>query len=158
MVVVHKKKQKNDFVGALKRIPWKVLKLYVHAYQSKLWNEIAEKIAKKASPAHEDQLKNSKITIPLIGFATEVEDKDVEKIVKKIMQNEKIICNDFVIRQIPDLSSEGSERELYTEVKNLKIEKLEDDDLNKGKKKIKITFSFLFIESLNISIDFLDFE
>ena len=57
------------------------------------------------------------------------------------MQNEQIEFNDFVIRAIPDLSSEGSERELYAEVKDMKIGELEKDELNKGKKKVKISFS-----------------
>lgn len=136
-VVEHLEKHKNDLVGALKTIPWKTLKLYVHAYQSELWNKTVTKYTK--APRRLRALNN--IKIPLIGFATEIKDKDVEKIVKKIMQNEQIEYNDFVIRAIPDLSSEGTERNLYTEVKDMDIGELKDDELNKGKKKIKVSFS-----------------
>jgi len=163
-VIKHLRKNKNDFVGALKRMPWKTLKLYVHAYQGKLWNEIAGELVKsKAPPANEAQIRvNKKINkrtnkrlgkensvacgaknkkIPLIGFATEIRDKRVKQIAEKVMQNEKINYKDFIIRQIPELSSAGSERDLFAEVKDLRIGKLEDDELNKGKKKVKISFS-----------------
>ncbi|MBU1198849.1 MAG: tRNA pseudouridine(13) synthase TruD [Nanoarchaeota archaeon] len=131
-VIEHLKKNKNDFVGALKNIPWKILKLYVHAFQSKLWNAIAKECVEK-------DLKVDKI--PLIGFATEVKDKKVKKIVDKIMQNNKITFRDFVIPAIPDLSSDGDERSLYAEIVDMKISELEKDELNKGKKKVKIIFS-----------------
>ena len=132
-VIEHLKKDKNDFVGALKTMPWKVLNLYIHAYQSKLWNEIAKELVEKG-------VKENK-KIPLIGFATEIRDKELKRIVEEIMQNEQIGYQDFVIRAIPDLSTDGSERELYAEVKDMEIGKPEDDELNKGKKKVKISFS-----------------
>ena len=139
-VIEHLHRHKNDFVGALKKIPWKVLKLYVHAYQSKLWNDVVSELANKVKEnSVVCDAENKKI--PLIGFATEVKDKNVKKIVEKVMQNEQVDFNDFVIRQIPDLSSEGSERELYADVRGLKIEELRDDELNKGMKKVKIKFS-----------------
>ncbi|MBW2990653.1 tRNA pseudouridine(13) synthase TruD, partial [Candidatus Woesearchaeota archaeon] len=131
-VIEHLKKNRNDFVGALKTMPWKILKLYIHAYQSKLWNETVKILVKK-------EIKEKKI--PLIGFATEIKDKNVKKIVEKVMQNKQIDYNDFVIRAIPELSSEGSERNVYAEVKAMEIGELEDDELNKGKKKVKISFS-----------------
>ena len=152
-VIEHLQKNKNDFVGALKEIPWKTLTMYIHAYQSKIWNETVKELAK--SPAgveallvNSKKVKNEKNSqapggtkIPLIGFATEIQDDDVKKIVDKILQNEDVKPNDFVIRAIPDLSSAGNEREMFVEIKDLKIGELEDDDLNPGKKKVRITFS-----------------
>jgi len=141
-VIEHLQKNKNDFVGALKRIPWKTLNMYIHAYQSKLWNETVKELVSKVSkalPAIEEPLINKKI--PLIGFATEIQDDDVKKIVDKILQNEDVKPNDFVIRAIPDLSSAGNERKMFVEIKDLKIGKLEDDEMNNGKKKVKISFS-----------------
>ena len=137
-VIEHLQKNKNDFVGALKEIPWKTLTMYIHAYQSKIWNETVKELV-KALPAIEEPLINKKI--PLIGFATEIQDGDVKAIVDKILQDEDVKPNDFVIRAIPDLSSAGNEREMFVEIKDLKIGELEDDDLNPGKKKVRITFS-----------------
>ncbi|KYK27339.1 hypothetical protein AYK26_03715 [Euryarchaeota archaeon SM23-78] len=171
-VIALLEKSRNDLVGALKTMPWKILKLYIHAYQSKLWNEVVEELVKdKARPVIDSKAGNSKtrsvfvvedqkikfnkikkenslvcdakknMKIPLIGFATEIKDKELKRVVNRIMRNEQIDYNDFVIRAIPELSSEGSERNLFEEVKDLDIGELEDDELNKGKKKVKISFS-----------------
>ncbi len=124
------KDRPNDFIGALRIIPKKILHLYVHAFQSKLWNETA------------NQLKHSRqnIRIPLVGFGTEFSNKKIESIMNDLMEKESIKQRDFIIKQIPELSSEGSERDLFTKIKNLKISESEKDELNKGKKKIKICF------------------
>ncbi|HJX05971.1 MAG TPA: tRNA pseudouridine(13) synthase TruD [Candidatus Nanoarchaeia archaeon] len=137
-VIEHLKKSKNDFVGALKEMPWKTLNMYIHAYQSKLLNELASKLVKKK---HSPTLNSGAMKLPLIGFASEIQDKDVKKVIDRILQNEGVTKEDFVIRAIPDLSSAGNERELFVDVKDLKIGELEDDELNKGKKKVKISFS-----------------
>ena len=34
----HLNKAKNDFIGALKKIPIRLLRFYINAYQSYLWN------------------------------------------------------------------------------------------------------------------------
>jgi tRNA pseudouridine13 synthase len=150
-VIAHLEKNKNDYVGALKTMPWKTLNMYIHAYQSKLWNETAKELLKdspalnsgaiksKTKAEKTDNIKN--IKIPLIGFASEIEDKEVKKIVERILQNEDVKKEDFVIRAIPDLSSAGNERDLFVEVKDLTISELESDELNQGKKKVKVSFS-----------------
>ncbi len=99
-------KKPTDYIGALRKIPLKILKLYVHSYQSYLWNEMVAKSNVK--------------TLPIIGFGTEVT-KDIQKILEK----EGINSRDFIIKQIPELSSEGTERDLFVDIKNLEIEKIE---------------------------------
>lgn len=105
--------KENDFVGALRTIPKKILRLYIHAYQSYLWNEMAK---------DNETAKYSKgKKLPIIGFATEPDEK-----INRILKKEGITTRDFIIRQIPELSSEGTERELYTEIKDLVIRKEKD--------------------------------
>lgn len=120
----------TDFVGALRAIPRKILQLYVHAFQSEVWNSAAEKLGKS----------KANISIPLVGFGTELEGK-AGKTVSALLKKEKVDLRDFIIRQIPELSSEGSSRALFAEVKNLKIIAVEEDELNKGKKKVVLEFS-----------------
>jgi tRNA pseudouridine13 synthase len=143
-VIAHLEKNKNDFVGALKTMPWKTLNMYIHAYQSKLWNEAAKELLKGSPTLNSGAINiyNTKnMKLPLIGFATEVQDKDVKQIVERILQNEDVKKEDFVIRAIPELSSAGNERDLFVEIRDLKIGQLEDDELNSGKKKVKVSFS-----------------
>lgn len=135
----------SGYVNALRRIPFKILRLYVSSYQSLLWNKTAE------------QLISSKrnLDIPLPGFSTEWRDKNIEKIQKDILEKEQVKLRDFICREIPELSIEGQTRALWARVKSLKIGKKEPDELNEGKWKISMSFTLgkgcyatVFIEQL----------
>ncbi len=111
---------KNDYVGALKKVGRAQLKLYMHAYQSFLWNRLA--------------LKSKKKSLPLIGYLTEGKDYDT------ILKEEGISQEDFLVRSFPDLSVEGGERPRVISVKDFKVLSFEDDELHPGKKKQVISF------------------
>lgn len=128
----------GDAVAAVKKVPRRVLMLYVHAYQSLLFNRIAGEFIKITG---EKNIENFKDTmIPVVGFGSEYKDGEIKKITEKILKEEGINERDFIIREIPDISSEGRERNLTAEIKNLIIGELEEDELNIGKKKCKIIF------------------
>jgi len=124
-------KQTSNYIGALRLIPRKLLRLYVHSYQSYLWNKAAEGLFGKAK-------KN--IELPVIGFSTEFENKSIKKVYDKILSEEKISTRDFIIKQMPELSSSGTFRSLFAKIYYLKILNISKDELNKGKYKIKISF------------------
>ena len=111
----------RDYIGALRSIPKKIVMFFIHAYQSKLWNEMAEKSEKD---------------VPIIGFGTEETDA-----IRIILNREGIGIRDFIIREIPELSAEGGKRDLYVKVNNLVIGELEGDELNPGMKKCRVSFS-----------------
>jgi tRNA pseudouridine13 synthase len=123
----------NDYVGALRKVPQRILTLFVNSYQSFIFNKTIKEYTKKK------HLRKN-IKVPIIGFGTEFKDKEIESIIEKILKKEKVNLRDFIIRKIPELSSEGNERNLFLKIKALKIGKLESDELNKGKKKINIKF------------------
>lgn len=116
-------KNPTNYVGALKVLPLKLLKIYVHAYQSWIWNQVVEKIEKKGE-------------LPLVGFGTIVDNS----VLADFLAEEKVKPRDFIIKEIPELSSDGDVRNIMAEAKDLKIEGLEEDELNSGKKKVKIKF------------------
>jgi tRNA(Glu) U13 pseudouridine synthase TruD len=60
----------QDYVGALKKMPWKTLNMYIHAYQSKIWNETAGTFLMDEKSAV-DSVQN--LNIPIVGFGTELE-------------------------------------------------------------------------------------
>lgn len=115
----------KDYVGALKILPKKLLKIYIHAYQSWIWNKTVER----------HSMDENRV-IPLVGFGTIIEDSCLSD----ILAEEGIKPRDFIIKEIPELSAEGDERDIIAEAKNLKIGKLEDDEINKSKKKVLIKF------------------
>ncbi|MEM2130962.1 MAG: tRNA pseudouridine(13) synthase TruD [Candidatus Woesearchaeota archaeon] len=166
-VKLHLDKNKKDYVGALKKVPFKILTMYINSVQSYLFNEVcAEYIKKKAknyfeidyvlSEADEKKIKkfffcNEKIKnieIPLISFDTDLSNlnndkkinNELKKIYESVLNREKIYLNDFVIRQFPELTVLGSKRNLIATAKDFEIISFENDELNKNKKKIKISF------------------
>jgi len=129
-VAEHLKMSNNDYVGAIRELPKKTLLLYIHSCQSKIWNETA---------AHFEKSRKN-IKLPIVGFGTEIKNKKAREIVEKILEREHLSPRDFLIRQMPELSSEGTERDLFAEIKSLKIGNLEEDELNEGKKKCTLSF------------------
>jgi len=103
------KNNPTDYIGSLRKISIKILKIYVHSYQSYLWNKLAEPCSAK--------LSNKKLNI--IGFDTKLTKEETN-----LLKKEGIDQRDFIIKQIPELTSEGSERELFTDIKDLKIKKI----------------------------------
>ncbi|MBI4983603.1 tRNA pseudouridine(13) synthase TruD [Candidatus Woesearchaeota archaeon] len=87
--------------------------------------------------------KFSDLNLPLIGFGGEdlIKEKGIKEIIEKLMTEEKITYRDFIIKQIPALTLEGGLRAAFTKVKDLTVGKLEEDELNPKKNKIKLTFS-----------------
>jgi len=133
----HIEEKANDYVGAMKELPIKTRLMLVHSYQSYLWNETVKEYLQsryKDCANVEYSLgilafpkKNiENISVPIIGFGLEIADKEMKEITNRIMKKEELNERDFVIRSMPELSAEGGKRDLVSEVKDLKIEKIED--------------------------------
>ncbi len=152
----HLQNKPNDYVGALKQLPIRLLRLYLNAYQSKLWNEtVAEYLTLhgkkiRSVPYSQGTLifpQNiadfQHLTIPIIGFTgiPDATTAEIKNILETILKQENITINDFIIKQIPELTLEGELKPITTEIKELTIGKIADDELNLGQKKIKISFT-----------------
>ena len=124
----------NDYVNALQTIPKKILQLYVHAYQSKIWNETVKEYKDRNPETDQKQ-------IPIVGFGTRIQDGDIKEITDAILEREDIDKRSFIIREIPHLSAEGTQRNLYIDPDDLEVRDLEEDELNKETYKIEISFS-----------------
>lgn len=118
-------KNPKNYIGALRKVPRKILKLYVHSYQSFIWNQCVKNYEGES--------------FPLFGFGTEIEDEEQQEIIDRIKEKEKIDVRDFIIKEIPELSAEGGDREVYAEVRNLEISKLSRDEYS-ARKKVKVCF------------------
>lgn len=144
----------HDYIGALKILPMRLLKLYVNAYQSYLWNEtVARYLSRHYTVVKKEKYSLGELVFvkeddmslrcPLIGFDEEIVDK-VERvmrdIIRQIMNEENITFRDFIIPQFPELSTEGEMRAMFTHVHDLIIGEMEDDELHQGKKKVRVAF------------------
>jgi len=149
---VQQQLQKNptDSIGALKQLPLRLLKMYVNAYQSYLWNETLAEYLKDKKNTHKTKYsqghfiftQNKKdFNIPLIGFDELKTNPEIKIIITNIMQKESLTHHDFIIKQIPELSLEGEERKAFVEIADLEINPIEPDELNKNKHKILVKFT-----------------
>ncbi len=122
----------NDYINVLKSIGIKKLRFYIHAFQSDLFNKVLQEYLKQNKVS-----KNFKI--PLINFDTRFKDRVLEWIYKKILQQEDVKLEDFLIRQLPELISDTVERNAFVKIKNFKID-FYKDELNKGRLKAVLKF------------------
>lgn len=124
----------RDYIGALRTLGKHILRIYLNSYQSYLFNRAIEEYLrtkyKNCSIADysqgifvfsNEQIENEKI--PILGFLTEFKNKELEKIYKTLMKEDKIKKEDFIMKEMPEINSEGGERDMFVEIKNLEIKK-----------------------------------
>jgi len=136
----------GNYIGAIRTLPLKLRKIYIHAYQSFLWNKTIEEYLKTFP--HKNEL------IPIIGFGTEITNTKIKEIIDAIIQKEDISQRDFIIPQMPELSEEGSERFLFVKPENLTIN-IEEDELNQDKYKAIVEFKLPKASYATVIIDFI---
>jgi len=107
---------RNDYIGALKKTPIRLLRLYINAFQSWLWNETVD---------------SSFEEWPLVGWDTDLANFPT---IKEKLDLEAVATSDFVIKQIPALSLEGEMRKVWLLIKDFKI-------LDKGEDFVKVGFT-----------------
>jgi len=121
----------NDFVGALRQIPKHVLLLYVHAYQSMLYNEVLSQyilendplsvVVDGPVPMRVPSRDLVSVMIPLLGFGTE-HDPVFSPLYDAILAREGLTMRDFIVRSIPFLTVEGGMRSAFFVVQDLASE------------------------------------
>jgi tRNA pseudouridine13 synthase len=133
IVIEHIKKIEADYVGALQRLPPTLLLIFIHAFQSYMWNKCASKIVQ--GPESID-ISGQKLTISedyisgdlsLIGFESELDESKYEEILENVLVEEKVSQRDFIFSQIGRLSAGGGFRSIFAKVTEQSFEKLDDE-------------------------------
>ncbi len=117
----------SDCIGALRTLPRKLLTMFVAAYQSYLFNQLCKDTVRARGPYYDVPYALGmfsfplgplvKQEIPLVGFGTENYDE--------LFRNEQIEPRDFLMKQMPEVSSAGDVRSLLIPVHPL-FEKIEE--------------------------------
>lgn len=139
----------TDAIGALKHVPRGTLLLYVHAYQSLLFNEVLERYILSEDPQAltiDERLHHTipareipQRDIPLLGFHTRLSG-DVGAWYEEILEREGIALRSFVIRPIPFLTTAGTVRPALFALKDFAASPREADDLHQGLEKQELSF------------------
>ncbi|MAG61041.1 hypothetical protein CL619_04600 [archaeon] len=149
---------RTDYLKALLCLPKKILMLYIHSYQSYLWNETVSRYLLKEYSVDQKLLDYSQgklvfadekvmkelgnLKIPLVG-ALPLDSslpETVKKIIGELLLEEGISRFDFIIKQLPNMTPEGGMRSLVAKISSLNISTRENDELNSGFEKQKLEF------------------
>jgi tRNA pseudouridine13 synthase len=136
-------------VGALKIIPKNLLKLYMHSFQSLLWNEMAAMCLKDET----DFAKWKDTILPLPGFGIQASEQILDTF-NSVLQKHTISERDFILRQFPEISLEGSDRRIVSRI-TLKNLVADVDEFFSGKKKIMASFDLEKGSYATVAIKFL---
>jgi len=138
------KSWEHDYFRALSSLPFQFQKLFVHAFQSYLFNQYLKKrnilhhknIMKPISGEIE---KNNVVYVPIIGANTKLEG-EMGEIYQAILEEEELSLDSFQKPLSKKLGGKGTTRSISFMPREIKIKEISDDELNKGKIKVNLSF------------------
>ena len=110
MLLEHLASHPNDFVGALQKFPRHLALMFIHAFQAKLFNEMLEERMK------ENRNWSLEETGKLIGSDSVLGERE-----KRRLEKEGLMQDSFSFKTMPFLSSRGSERAFFAELKDFEV-------------------------------------
>lgn len=144
----HLAKHRNDFVGAFRRLPMKLCRLFVQAYQSFLFNKFLSTRIKHEMPL--DKVLNGDYTVkvnnatcvalPLVGFKQFFSTGKQGEIEMEILEAEDVKPNYFRVPQMPKISASGGLRTALASISSLSVEKSVRDQANRSRQQVRIGF------------------
>ncbi len=142
----HLAKNPDDYLGAIQVLPKAVQYLFIHAYQSYLFNELINMRLDRGyglNPIDGDRIVNGSVQLPLFGFQSTFSEGLAGELEKELLTKEGIMFDDFYNRDYSVLSSKGEYRDIKTEAHQLKLIEIGDDErhLEEGYKKLIISFT-----------------
>ncbi|MFC2174634.1 tRNA pseudouridine(13) synthase TruD [archaeon] len=146
-ILGHLAKSSSDYVGALRALPRKLLVMFVHAYQSELFNKVLNKRGLEKMDG--DLLEGGVPTGPLFGTNCPLASGEAGEIERGVLESEWLELKDFEVHGMPDLTSEGMRRKLWVEVTDFEV-------LEKGSDWIKVRFSLPKGSYATTALDYLE--
>lgn len=103
----------RDFINALRELPRNLEIMFIHAYQSDLFNQYLDKVKDKDLDQDEG---------PVYGYGTELRNKYEEG----VLEENGVSLEDFKNPLMPEMSSEGKRRKLFIDLEDFEV--LEEGD------------------------------
>ncbi|MFH1285987.1 MAG: tRNA pseudouridine(13) synthase TruD [Candidatus Micrarchaeota archaeon] len=137
-------KEPKDFVNAMRLLPRGISLLFIHAYQSALFNELLSERVREGSlnelgegehfcalssygfPEAEIKGESKFLAMRLIGYDTKLNERE-----RALLERECILTENFKIRSFPELGSKGSWKCALAPLKNFVSEAHEESMLFK---------------------------
>jgi len=135
--------KKDDFIGALRKLPRKILFLFTHAYQAYLFNELINKRVEHGIGlnAVENEPSENGIALGLLpGFDSKFSPGEIGRLERELLKAEGIDFSKFRVKELKECSSAGARRCVAMFPQNMALLSISDDEFFKGKKCCTITF------------------
>lgn len=123
-------------LSIIKCLPKKILLMYVHSVQSKIFNDIVE----QALGERLDLSQKGQQSGILAGYKTRLSKGPLERIEQDVLDQHGLELEDFNIEEIPFLKIKGSFRKAITKIEDLEVETTDDEEFP-GSKKITLEFT-----------------
>lgn len=125
----------DDYIGAIKRLPKGLQKMFIHAYQGMIFN-------KALGMMETEGIFDPELEIPLVGYSysSRIFETPADKYVKKALAKEKIGPSDFKIKELPEISSKGNSRKAFERVYDFLVLDAADDELFRERSKAVLSF------------------
>lgn len=111
----HLSNHSNDYLGAFNVLPKNLQKIFIHAYQSFIWNLCVSermKVEGNLRPQKDDLIENNELVFPIIGYKTELPDTSISDYMKTHLENDDLQLSNFEMRKIKSLKFPGTNRKL----------------------------------------------
>jgi len=131
----------SDFSGAFHLLPKNLQRMFIHSYQSYIWNmTLSERMEMFGNlhPQSIDLIENGQAVLPIIGYKTQLEDNELSDYIKKLLEQEEMKLDYFKVNSIPSLKFMGSNRLMAIKPKNFSFEVQKDE---KNQNLVKTEFS-----------------
>lgn len=132
-LLYHLTKNPEDYRGAIKRLPEGLQRLFIHSYQSWVYNRALSQLL-------DEGWYDEAYEIPLVGYKTDLKDNRPENLIREILEEENVSQEDFRLQDFPELRSEGTYRRAFGDFRNFEILRVDEDDLNMTKNRMTVKF------------------
>ncbi|MCD6478990.1 MAG: tRNA pseudouridine(13) synthase TruD [Candidatus Diapherotrites archaeon] len=144
MMLHHLATRNNDFIGALRKLPRKILFLFTHAYQAYLFNELINKRIEHGiglNPVKNEPSEDGIALGLLPGYDSKFSPGIIGTLERELLKEHGITFADFKVKVLKECSSAGSRRKIVMFPKDMELLEIADDEFFEGKKFCTIRFT-----------------
>lgn len=116
--LIHGKTPKEAFMT----IPQRLRRLFVHAYQSHLFNQILDERIERPDPLEGDILRKGRPTGPLFGYKVPLATGTPGEIERRVLDEAGVRLEDFRCPAAPDLACDGERHPLFFNILDYSVE------------------------------------
>ncbi len=123
-ILRHLVKYPNNFQGAFNVLPKNLRRMFVHAYQSFIWNMMLSERMKNDGnirPKKDDIFTDNGVVQPIIGYETDLQDNRLNDYLNELLEKDGTTLDQFKLPHIPNMKFSGTNRRIDISPKNWSV-------------------------------------